>query len=300
MPQASPLWPRLIAAGQVPVRQEIRTLQSNYPDQWNLYLLGLNALQGVNEEQLLSYYQIAGIHGMPYKPWNGVDGIPDVDEGYCTHSSVLFAPWHRPYLALFEMALYNAVQSVAASFPAKLRAKYVAAAQVFRIPYWDWATTASPTFPTLISSPTASVVWTDGTTKTIPNPLYSYKFNPINPSSGDFDENWSQFPQTVRYPSSTTTSRDNLVTSAMKNDNASLRKNVALILTDPGYKNFDAFSNNEWRTSAPPGTFGSLEDIHNEIHDKTGGDSGHMSSLDVSAFDPVFWLHHANVDRLFA
>jgi tyrosinase len=25
-----------------------------------------------------------------------------------------------------------------------------------------------------------------------------------------------------------------------------------------------------------------------------------MGLLDLSAFDPVFWLHHSNVDRLFA
>jgi tyrosinase len=39
--------------------------------------------------------------------------------------------------------------------------------------------------------------------------------------------------------------------------------------------------------------------VHNEIHDKTGG-GGHMSSLETSAFDPLFWLHHSNVDRLWA
>ena len=104
---------------------------------------------------------------------------------------------------------------------------------------------------------------------------------------------------TLRYPSGLN-SQDTQVTFFMKNDNASLRRNVALILTDPGYTNFDAFSNNMWHANAPVGTFGSLEDIHNEIHDKTGGPNGHMGSLDVSAFDPVFWLHHANVDRLFA
>lgn len=35
------------------------------------------------------------------------------------------------------------------------------------------------------------------------------------------------------------------------------------------------------------------------LHDAIGG-GGHMSALDVSAFDPIFWLHHCNVDRLRA
>ena len=149
-------------------------------------------LQGVNEEQLLSYYQVAGIHGMPYKPWNGVDGLPNVDEGYRTHSSVLFA-LGTGHICLFEMALYNAVQSIATEFPAALQAKYLPPLpRSSGIPYWDWATTANPTFPSLISSATATVVWTDGTTKSIPNPLYSFKFNPINPQPDDFDGFWSQ------------------------------------------------------------------------------------------------------------
>lgn len=40
--------------------------------------------------------------------------------------------------------------------------------------------------------------------------------------------------------------------------------------------------------------------MHDDIHGRTGGSGGHMSSLDVSAMDPIFWLHHCNVDRLWA
>ena len=65
------------------------------------------------------------------------------------------------------------------------------------------------------------------------------------------------------------------------------------------YTNYDAFSFNAWDPSTNPGEFGSLEDVHNEIHDRVGG-GGHMSSLEVSSFDPFFWLHHVNVDRLWA
>ena len=42
-----------------------------------------------------------GVHGRPYIPWDNVSGANN--EGYCTHSSILFPPWHRPYLALFEV-----------------------------------------------------------------------------------------------------------------------------------------------------------------------------------------------------
>lgn len=38
--------------------------------------------------------------------------------------------------------------------------------------------------------------------------------------------------------------------------------------------------------------WGSLEDIHNYVHVLVGG-GGHMSSTTSSAFDPIFWCHHA-------
>lgn len=80
-----------------------------------------------------------------------------------------------------------------------------------------------------------------------------------------------------------------MVTQVLSNENSSLRSNVALLLLS--YTGFDAFTNNQWRGDAQQGTFGSLEDVHNEIHDKVGG-NGHMAALEVAAFDPVFWVHH--------
>lgn len=46
---------------------------------------------------------VVGIHGRPYTPWNDVDGAGTGESGYCTHASILFPTWHRPYLALFEV-----------------------------------------------------------------------------------------------------------------------------------------------------------------------------------------------------
>lgn len=64
----------------------------------------------VSEQSLLYINAILtreGIHGRPYRPWGGVQGDnPAGWQGYCTHSSILFAPWHRPYLALFEVSAY--------------------------------------------------------------------------------------------------------------------------------------------------------------------------------------------------
>jgi len=36
------------------------------------------------------------------------------------------------------------------------------------------------------------------------------------------------------------------------------------------------------------------------VHDALGGNGGHMSYPDIAAFDPIFFFHHCNVDRLLA
>ena len=96
-----------VQIGQVLPRYEIRDLQNNYPDQFNVYLLGLQRLQQVDQSDFLSWFQISGIHGVPRTPWNGVAGVSggNNNPGYCTHTSNLFLPWHRPYLALYEVCL---------------------------------------------------------------------------------------------------------------------------------------------------------------------------------------------------
>jgi plastocyanin len=49
----------------------------------------------------------------------------------------------------------------------------------------------------------------------------------------------------------------------------------------------------------PDGFSGKLDlSPHGSVHTAVGGSNGVMSSIDTSANDPVFWAHHANVDRL--
>ena len=45
---------------------------------------------------------------------------------------------------------------------------------------------------------------------------------------------------------------------------------------------------------------GALENTpHNAVHDDVGGPGGLMYSPYTAALDPIFWLHHANIDRLW-
>ncbi|HKW57129.1 MAG TPA: tyrosinase family protein [Candidatus Acidoferrum sp.] len=45
---------------------------------------------------------------------------------------------------------------------------------------------------------------------------------------------------------------------------------------------------------------GELETVpHGSMHVAVGGPSGWMSAFNTAGLDPVFWLHHANIDRLW-
>lgn len=102
--------------GEVPLRLEIRDLAANFPDMFNLYILGLDRMQKLPQSARESYYQLSGIHGRPSIAWDRVAGRTGQDlAGYCTHSSILFPTWHRPYIALFEVC--NPFASLRACFP---------------------------------------------------------------------------------------------------------------------------------------------------------------------------------------
>jgi tyrosinase len=85
-------------------RLEIRTLQRN-ADQWNLYLLGMERFQGKSKDDVLSYYQVAGVHGRPFTTWNKFPAPLLNNAGFCPHGSTLFGSWHRPYLAIYEVCI---------------------------------------------------------------------------------------------------------------------------------------------------------------------------------------------------
>lgn len=49
------------------------------------------------------------------------------------------------------------------------------------------------------------------------------------------------------------------------------------------------------------GVLDSLESVHDTIHNTVGSSGpGHMTNAAYSAFDPVFWLLHTNIDRMTA
>ena len=102
---------------------------------------------------------------------------------------------------------------VAKSYTTHDAAEYRATAKRFRLPYWDWATKSVPP-PEVISQKTVSYIAHDGTNHTIDNPLYQYKFHPLQ--DGGFGLPWSQWPATLRCPTSEDASAQTDVTTLTK------------------------------------------------------------------------------------
>ncbi|KAF2106373.1 hypothetical protein BDV96DRAFT_333833 [Lophiotrema nucula] len=280
-------------------RKEVRDLKKN-ADQWNLYLLGMERFMAKAKSDPLSYYQIAGVHGRPYVTWNGFGPLTN-NAGFCPHGQGLFGSWHRPYLAIFEQAWYQCVVEVIATFPSSQRARWTAARQTLRLPYWDWAVappSGESNMPTLLRDPTVSVTKPSGKV-TINNPLYSYSFGSSLPSEMGGGP-WNNWPITLRRPvSNPTRSNNNEVSSMLQSMRTNLRDRVYYLFISKASWGYVSSEQIGARTEIA--SVDSFESVHDAIHTTVGGDSGGtMYYLDYSAFDPAFWLHHVNIDRLLA
>lgn len=71
------------------------------------------------------------------------------------------------------------------------------------------------------------------------------------------------------------------------------------------FDNYAEFATTAHKSTTNPAGWLSLEAIHNCLHEFIGGVNstdqlGHMANLGTAAFDPIFWLHHCNVDRQLA
>jgi tyrosinase len=224
---------------------------------------------------------IPNTDGRPYRSWDGVGG--SFQRGYCTHGSTIFPTWHRPYLALYEQLLWNNTQTIAKQYPSSNRATYQAAADSFRIPYWDWASSA--TIPSALTSSSLTINTPTGS-RTITNPLFRYVFRPtVGPPD---------FPSSEGYANAPYTSRNSRAQSRLSSNAASINDRTYLLLSRQN--SYPPFSNNAYVDSRG-NRYDSLEGIHDTIHGLVGG---WMGLVPYSAFDPIFFLHHTNVDRLFA
>nr|BAF74396.1 tyrosinase [Pholiota nameko] len=286
-------------SGTVANRLEINDFVKN-DKFFSLYIQALQVMSSVPpQENVRSFFQIGGIHGLPYTPWDGITGDQPFDPntqwgGYCTHGSVLFPTWHRPYVLLYEQILHKHVQDIAATYTTSDKAAWVQAAANLRQPYWDWAANAVPP-DQVIASKKVTITGSNGHKVEVDNPLYHYKFHPIDSS---FPRPYSEWPTTLRQPnSSRPNATDNVakLRNVLRASQENITSNTYSMLTR--VHTWKAFSNHTVGDGGS--TSNSLEAIHDGIHVDVGG-GGHMADPAVAAFDPIFFLHHCNVDRLLS
>jgi len=70
------------------------------------------------------------------------------------------------------------------------------------------------------------------------------------------------------------------------------RQNLFDLWTNADFANFTS------RSPVIPDAGGGLEGIHNSVHDWF--DDSTMNNVPKASADPIFWMHHANVDRIWA
>ncbi|KAK4690189.1 hypothetical protein P7C71_g6534, partial [Lecanoromycetidae sp. Uapishka_2] len=257
------------ATGQRPFRQDFSTFKTSGPA-FDLYILSLQQFQQQNQTAQLSYYSVSG-------------------RSRCQFGS------DKTTLGQFaKQILWSNARQIAATYPASQRSIYQAAARTLRIPYWDWA--LNVTMPDPVNDPMISVNTPSGMLNIV-NPLYNYTFHP-QPSTVDFppQDSLSKYHSTVRYPNAAGQSQPDLANAQLQaNAPVFLVQTYLLIADQDDYAPFSNTQSADGRGNA----YNSIENMHNGIH-LLVGNGGHMAIIPFSAFDPIFWLHHANVDRLLA
>ncbi|KAG5175355.1 hypothetical protein JKP88DRAFT_250260 [Tribonema minus] len=264
-------------------RREIRDLE-NDPTCKTLLVRGLQRFQNLPPSSVTSFFQAAAIHGLPYVPFDNVNpiqweqGEPGQDValfgGYCHHGTQLFPTWHRPYLMMFEK----------------------------------------------LEDP---VTWLEGKRAMVqmPNPLYAYHFQRIikRPQLSSSDIPGQVLPPaslvTLRHPKKLDdgqyVSDNQSMDRTYKEELYQLQRDTHQMLSEPNqlYCNFSNMGLQSGKSKVQEGIMKSacLERPHNNMHNYLGapmgaGDwyFGHMYHPPYSSFDPVFWLHHCNVDRQLA
>jgi len=135
----------------------------------------------------------------------------------------------------------------------------------------------------------------NGQPKTIPNPLLAYVFKGGNKS---FPSPYSVWNRTLRHATSNNANaQDNVqeLTNTLRAEGENIRISTYSMLTR--VHTWPAFSNHTVGDGGSSSN--SLEAIHDGIHVDVGG-NGFMSDPSVAGHDPIFFLHHCNVDRMLA
>ncbi|KAF5583284.1 tyrosinase precursor (monophenol monooxygenase) [Fusarium pseudoanthophilum] len=303
-------------------RLDIDVMLTEQPDTFNLYLIALMELEG-----------------MKGLPWPTPDGFSFVfmdnpKPYFGTWHRPYLAMMEQ---TIFRQVANVAKRFSESNIPDEQKKKYLDAAKQFRLPYWDYyrpRAYTKPTFPGITNpddgTTTGPLDWGAPQIFTLPevmvrrlpdnklipmaNPFFQFAFSPEQLKKIKLDQDpKKRIPtelenklQTIRHGGS-----DADATASLNDDLNQERENrirlCLALIEDEVYRNFRTFCTNAVfpkPNEEPKATLerasGSIEDLHNSYHMIIGGDTGHMNDPSTAAFDPIFWMHHAQIDRLFA
>eukprot|EP00794_Sanderia_malayensis_P009633 gene9633-10621_t len=310
------------SAASIRKRISLRELEGK-PALKNAFLRAFKKLQELPPENANSFWAIATYHGEPFKPRLVAD--PEENDtlkywgGWCQHNDVLFPTWHRFYLHKLEQALRTVCPDDDLAFP-----------------YWDQTSEENIEngLPKILTDDTQII---DGVL--CKNPLKSYIFQrEIGEKSGSATDIYHKPKgyETVRYPYSGIRSPEaekliadehneqidkDAVDDEEKDPVKLLNKNfnTMLMTGDKCIKSqyesclnattYCSFSNT---VSAGKKKETAIESPHDGVHlalggittpkQKSGvkpGANGDMGENETAAFDPIFFFHHCNMDRVF-
>ncbi|OSS49874.1 hypothetical protein B5807_05870 [Epicoccum nigrum] len=160
------------------------------------------------------------------------------------------------------------------------------------MPFWDWSQgDQSGDVPDFFMTDTVQVDTPDGQRIEIWNPLFKFDFKPVPQG---FEGKWTRLDHTLRWPASENAwedSREHEFANSFASMRRQVQDQVAVAFRQSNLNDF-------WQAT---------EMVHGWIHGAIGGGyaantggRGHMWPLEYSSYEPLFWLHHANIDRLFA
>lgn len=260
------------------------------------YAKGVGAMQGRTLDDPSSWWFYGAIHGEYVTqaslqiqgafPWANIPAPPAVPTApipgnasqfwdQCQHQSWFFPPWHRGYLLALEAQIRTDV--INQGGPA-----------TWALPYWDYFGPGNQfTMPPAFALPSLP----DGSANPL---LVTARFGPdsdgniyVPTSAGQ-----QQHPSDPNFGPGTVT-QDCLSNDLYTGDDANT--------PPPGFGGPNTGFNHGG------GTNGNLEgNPHNLVHVYVGGVSpdgstpGLMSDPGLAALDPIFYLHHANIDRMWA
>jgi hypothetical protein len=251
-------------------RMNIIDLKKNHPEEFGRFVMALK-----NLEESDDWYRICGIHGNTFKPNDPevlcptdpkvVSFLAETGEPqYCKHKVYTFIAWHVPYVYQFELLLNK--------YNTSTNKEYIT------LPYMD-LTNFSNDF-SFLNDPKITITY-DSKKIMIDNPFVNAYY----------------YKDGVK----TKITRNGYLTPTTKKERIQLntvKKELNNALYASSYERFSSHPVS-YTPSNIVSNYTPLETPHNTLHDVIGGDSGNMGEISISAFDPLFWLHHCNMDRHF-